>query len=130
MGEAAYRIGPIGRAIDAGGCVRKATVGDMGEQTWWQGFHDAVLVRFSYEWKSAVVVFETKTARGPRQIHCEGVELLAAPQQKPWGPSVFIDGIAAQHGEAGVLTGLRIEMQTGDHIVVRAARCAIVDGPS
>src|SRR4051812_46444469 len=102
MGEAAYRIGAIERAIDVDRFVRKVTVGIMNEQGWWAKFHDATLVGFVYDWRSSSLVFEVKLRGVPVKIACEELDLLFLSRRQPWGPSVSINGIEAELSGAGV----------------------------
>jgi len=48
------------------------------------------------------------------------------PQEKPWGPSISINGVDAEVDADGIVGRLNIEMQSGDQIEILAQRCYLV----
>ena len=79
-------------------------------------FHDWSLIRITFEWESAVVIFKLRDSFLTEQtITIHGVSNIEAPRMLAWGPSNSINELIVDSENTGALN---IEMQTGDTIKV------------
>ena len=76
--------------------------------------HDSTLIGADMNWANRKVVLTIETAKGAVRIECLSVTRFTLPMEYPWGPSVSINNAAEESGM------LRIEMQSGDEIVICA----------
>jgi hypothetical protein len=90
--------------------------------------HDMSLVRIAVEWKAGLcnadidgaVITDVPSA----QLRWIGVTEVGIPRSFPWGPSISINKAR------GPVDGrYEVEMQSGDTIVILAARCEIEFSP-
>jgi hypothetical protein len=80
--------------------------------------HDATLRSVTMEWDAGVVVLRIDTDEGHHALHALDATILSVPRGGTWGRSVSINTAQYAHTDAG--TVLRLEMQSGDTIVVAA----------
>ena len=81
--------------------------------------HDWTLIDASFDWEAAQVVMRFRTAAGLKQLIASKTAELRIPQRLEWGRSASVNDaqlIADEHCPA-----LRIEMQSGDAIILEAA---------
>lgn len=86
-----------------------------------RALHDWALEELSLDWKSGELILKVSGYERINRIMCQGLRHLDMPRENPWGPSVFINecrGPMSVDGEAK----LEIEMQSGDVIVISAAK--------
>ncbi len=57
-----------------------------------------------------------RTKRATLVIECDGVDGVVIPHEEPWGPSDYMNAARV----ISEPSGLRIEMSSGDEIVIRA----------
>jgi hypothetical protein len=86
--------------------------------------HDAVLEGIEIDWQSATTTIRFGLPGDPppsRNLVFGGVRVIHIPRDQPWGPSVFVNTIEYADGLAADDVSVRLEMQSGDEITVRAA---------
>lgn len=83
--------------------------------------HDALVVNLRLDWGAAILeidllVFSQKGKEAsPHTLLFSGVSNFEAPRKSPWGESVSINSVEQTD------SGCKIEMQSGDLLVVEAA---------
>src|SRR5438128_4584782 len=83
--------------------------------------HDWSLLSLSYDWKTATATFHVRWDSVERQLVGLNATELSVPHSAPWGPSVSINTVEGPTlEETGDFT-LKIQMQSGDVISLRAA---------
>ena len=80
--------------------------------------HDWTLVRINYDWEGATATLHVRFADGERELVAQKVTELSVRHSAPWGRSASINQVAVEDSDC--LT-LKIEMQSGDVISLRAA---------
>jgi hypothetical protein len=84
--------------------------------------HDAVFDSLTVDWAGATAAFRFTLVGGDRDqqalaIHGSGLRTLFVPREQPWGPSLYVNRAQLSEGE---IAEIRIEMQSGDEIVLLA----------
>ena len=91
--------------------------------------HDAILESIEINWEGATAILRLGLVGDPPPklaLAFSGLREAHIPRDEPWGPSVFVNATEYADGsDEGDLT-LRLEMQSGDVIRLRAASLAIV----
>ena len=90
-------------------------------------FHDATLERIILEWAEGTsrveVVYSHDGNRRRGALLCFGTTHLSCPRSFPWGRSQSINRVSVDDHEGRVT--LRVEMQSGDELVVHACGFSI-----
>lgn len=89
-------------------------------------FHDATLCSVTVDWGTGDVTLAVRASGPPAalvMIRGRGLSNLVCPRVHPWGPSVSINTLEAFAADAAEL--LRVEMQSGDIVEVRAREFTI-----
>lgn len=90
--------------------------------------HDWTLVKITYEWEKGgscrIQLRDRESAT--RYIDARNVFKLLVPRDEEWGPSVSVNSVAGpvEHSEG---QELKIEMQSGDTIVVVALEIKLLE---
>lgn len=85
--------------------------------------HDAVLEGIEIDWQSATSTLHFGLPGDPppsRTLTFGGLRAIHVPHDQPWGPSVFVNTLEYADGSAADNVSVRVEMQSGDEITVRA----------
>ena len=88
--------------------------------------HDAVIYDICVDWESHTCRIKAAVflQRGAAAVRCvlswTGVRSVRLSMEEPWGPSVFVNS-KSRKGRV-----FRIEMQTGDDILIAADSCAMM----
>ena len=78
--------------------------------------HDATICGTRVDWAGRVAAFDFRTVHdGLVTLEAIGVTHVEMPHEDPWGPSVSVNEIRRTD------TGMEIEMQSGDVLVVSAS---------
>jgi hypothetical protein len=91
----------------------------------WSAVHDAVLVSVALEWRAGTADIVMKLQAPPARqltIHAEGTSWLCCPREAPWGTSVHVNTASAASANDRQHTIVRVEMQSGDTLELRAQR--------
>jgi hypothetical protein len=92
--------------------------------------HDAVLERLHVDWSAATVAVELHPVPGdPIVLTAYGVRELRLDRWEPWGPSAFVNSAEVYESAPGQ-TRLRLEMQTGDAVLIVAEQFDITQPDS
>ena len=90
--------------------------------------HDAVLEGIEINWESATASLRLGLVGDPSPklaLVFGGIREVHVPRDQPWGPSVFVNTLErTDGGDTGGLS-MRLEMQSGDEIRLRAASLEI-----
>jgi hypothetical protein len=89
--------------------------------------HDATLVDVRVDWQKGTASLEFATVwNGTVTLRAIGLRELRIAREEPWGPSVSVN--ASEFVPSAVPDGLdlRIEMQSGDDIRLRASSIEVV----
>jgi hypothetical protein len=91
--------------------------------------HDAILESIEIDWEGATAILRLGLVGDPPPklaLVCSGLREAHIPHDEPWGPSVSVNAAEyAEGSDEGDLI-LRLEMQSGDEIKLRAASLAII----
>jgi hypothetical protein len=90
--------------------------------------HDAVLERIEIDWESATATLRLVLVGDPSQglsLVFGGLREAHVPHEQPWGPSVFVNALEYVVGRERGDLAVRIQMQSGDDITLRAASLEI-----
>jgi hypothetical protein len=91
------------------------------EKEWWDQLHDAVLVSLDVKWSAGNVTLCFQSYDPPSfSIVAEDFDSLQCPRRCPWGTSIYVNEADLCQELAQGRKRLRIEMQSGDVIVVDA----------
>jgi hypothetical protein len=91
--------------------------------------HDAVLESIEINWESATALLRLGLVGDPSPklaMLFGGVREVHVPRDQPWGPSMFVNTVERTDGGATGGLSMRVEMQSGDEIRIRAASLEIV----
>ncbi len=84
--------------------------------------HDWVFLELHFLWHDGSCNLKFKDAISSEKfITCIGVRKLTVPRQEAWGESVCVNKIRGPIQENGFEL-LKIEMQSGDQIIIEAAK--------
>jgi hypothetical protein len=89
--------------------------------------HDAVMEGIEIDWKSATATLRFGLVGDPPPklaLVFGGLREIHIPREQPWGPSVFVN-VAEYVADNGDDLAVRIEMQSGDDITLRAKSVGI-----
>jgi len=90
--------------------------------------HDATLESIEIDWRSGTATIRLSLVGDPPPtlaLVLSGLRQVHVPRDEPWGPSVSVNAADYVDGsDAGDLS-LRLEMQSGDQITLRAGSLAI-----
>jgi hypothetical protein len=89
----------------------------------WKQIHDAVLKAIVINWELASADFTLDLPSPPNcrlTICARRLVSLSCPREQPWGRSVHVNGATIAVTLAGGPAHLRIEMQSGDVIDLKA----------
>ena len=96
----------------------------------YSALHDATLEQIALDWAEGtsrvefVYFHDGKRRRGA--ILCSGTTHLSCPRAFPWGRSQSINSVSV--GEHDGRNTLRVEMQSGDELVVQAREFSLEEG--
>ena len=85
--------------------------------------HDAVLEGIEVDWESATTAIRFGLPGDPSpslSLVFRGLRGVHIPRDQPWGPSVFVNTVEYVDERDTDAVSVRIEMQSGDEITVRA----------
>jgi hypothetical protein len=94
----------------------------------WSMLHDAVLVTAAVGWEDGTADLVLNLPTPPRRqlrIHADGLSWFCCPREQPWGRSVHVNGANAVLPEPGQRAEIRVEMQSGDVLEVRADHISV-----
>ncbi len=89
--------------------------------------HDAILESIEVDWPdgTATLRFRPVDPASPVVLLFAGLAEIHVPHDEPWGPSISVNTIEyVDSGDPDDL-GLRVEMQSGDCITLRANRLTV-----
>jgi hypothetical protein len=94
----------------------------------WRLLHDAVLLSAAVDWEYGMADLVLNLPSPPHRritIRARDLSSLSCPREQPWGRSVHVNQVSVTLPEAGQRAQIRIEMQSGDVIEVKADRIEI-----
>ena len=94
----------------------------------WGVLHDAVLVSVTVSWEYGTADLVLNLPAPPRRqlkIRTDGLSWLCCPREQPWGKSVHVNDVNVILPDAGQRGEIRIEMQSGDVLDIKADRIGI-----
>jgi hypothetical protein len=90
--------------------------------------HDAVLENVEINWQDAAATVRLTLVPGPPAtvaLEAEGLREVHLSHDQPWGPSIYVNGAEYVQVVGADEVTLRIQMQSGDDIKLRARSFAI-----
>jgi hypothetical protein len=91
--------------------------------------HDAILERIEIDWEAAIATLHLSPVgdRLPPTLALvfRGLREVQVPRYEPWGPSIYVNDTEYEDGSDEHDLTLRLEMQSGDEIRLRAASLEI-----
>jgi hypothetical protein len=91
--------------------------------------HDTILERIEMDWEAAIATLHIGLFGDPPPptlaLVFRGLREVQVPRYEPWGPSVFVNETEYVGGTDEHDLTLRLEMQSGDAIRLRAASLEI-----
>jgi len=91
-----------------------------------QSLHDATLLGIAVSWAERRAEL-TLRVHGDRTVRLSGVGAtkVSTTLESPWGPSNSVNEVRWSHADQSDSTGVEVEMQSGDLIVVVAAKLVL-----
>jgi hypothetical protein len=83
--------------------------------------HDWTLLSVQCDWKTGRTTLCFKTSGRSVSLVADGVVDLHLPRQHDWGPSISVNEVTGPSPAPSGLQQLKIEMQSGDVILIVAA---------